>query len=466
MRRWRLFFLLVVGLVGVTPAGYAQDATPESEALVPKVHIVTDGETLTSIAGLYDTTPEAIALVNGLGEEAIIFVGQELIIPGVEGDLIATTYTVQVGDSLAGIAESFNTTADAVAADNGIVNPAGLYAGQVLSIISHNGSVVPTALTGTPHLVRPGETPLLIAAQYNLTVEDLLESNGLTTDSMVYPGMRLRIPSDEAYQDLGGEWRKIVVRPGTFSQGQTISIYTETLQETPLTGEFAGQLLNFSPYLNGQVALVGLDAFVEPGRATLHLNIPEQPAESYTQQVAIAPSGYPTATINLPDSFGDLLDPAVRSNEDAFLATIFSQVTPTRYWDSPFQLPVSDTFITAPYGDIRSYNGGPFNIFHTGIDYAGTIGTPILSPANGIVAYSDFVQLRGLIVIIDHGWGIMTGYYHLSQVNLQVNDPVRTGQVLGLGGSTGLSTGPHLHWDVRIHGVAVDGVQWLEQSFP
>lgn len=461
---WRLLLMVFVGVMGVVPAGYAQEE-PNDE-LVPKTHVVAEGETLTSIAGLYDTTAEAIAVVNGLGQEALIFVGQALIIPGIEGELIATTYTVQGGDTLAFIAESFNTTADEVAGSNGIVNPAGLYVGQVLTIISHNGSVSPTPLTGTPHLVRPGETLLQISAQYSVTIDDLLEANGLPAGSFVYPGLRLRIPSEELFQGLNGEWRRVVTRPGTITQGQTTSIYVETLQQDTITGEFAGQTLNFLPYLNGYVALVGLDAFAEPGRGLLQLNNTQQTWEPFTQPIAITAANYPTSTITLPDSFGDLLDPAVRANEDAFLATIFSQITATRYWDGLFQFPVSDTFVTAPYGDIRSYNGGPFNIFHTGIDYAGTTGTPILAPANGIVAYTETVQLRGLILIIDHGWGVMSGYYHLSDVNLQVGDPVRAGQVIAAGGSTGLSTGPHLHWDLRIHGVAVDGLQWVNQTFP
>jgi murein DD-endopeptidase MepM/ murein hydrolase activator NlpD len=76
------------------------------------------------------------------------------------------------------------------------------------------------------------------------------------------------------------------------------------------------------------------------------------------------------------------------------------------------------------------------------------------------------LELRGRTVIIDHGLGVMTGYYHLADLFVDVGENVAAGQPVGLGGSTGLSTGPHLHWDLRIMGVPVDGIRWTEEAFP
>ena len=101
-----------------------------------------------------------------------------------------------------------------------------------------------------------------------------------------------------------------------------------------------------------------------------------------------------------------------------------------------------------------------------GIDFAGVVGTPISAPAAGVIVFNAVLELRGLVVIIDHGLGVMTAYFHLSDSFVEVGEQVTTGQLIASGGSTGLSSGPHLHWDLRISGVPVDGLQWTRERFP
>ena len=130
-------------------------------------------------------------------------------------------------------------------------------------------------------------------------------------------------------------------------------------------------------------------------------------------------------------------------------------------------MPVSPTLpTTAGYGIARSYNGGPFSSFHSGTDFAGFAGTPVYAPANATVRFAQPVQVRGNIVILDHGLGVMTGYYHLSAIHVQEGDVVTRGQLIGDIGTTGLSTGNHLHWDLRILNQAVSPLQWTEVAFP
>jgi murein DD-endopeptidase MepM/ murein hydrolase activator NlpD len=74
--------------------------------------------------------------------------------------------------------------------------------------------------------------------------------------------------------------------------------------------------------------------------------------------------------------------------------------------------------------------------------------------------------VRGQVVVIDHGWGVYTAYDHLSQILVQVGQAVQPGQVIGLGGATGRTTGPHLHWEVWVGGVQVNPVDWLRQAYP
>ena len=121
--------------------------------------------------------------------------------------------------------------------------------------------------------------------------------------------------------------------------------------------------------------------------------------------------------------------------------------------------------ITAPFGTGRSYNGAPVSSYHRGVDYASPAGDPVLASAPGRVGWVGEMPIRGNSVIVDHGAGLMTGYHHLSRIDVTVDDLVQAGTQLGALGATGLTTGPHVHWEVIVHGVNVDPLPWLFNSF-
>lgn len=449
------------------PATEIPDPEDAEDGGAPLVHVVQDGENLTSIATLYDVSVQDLMLVNGLGEEDLIFPGDELIIPGAEGEMVAATYTVEVGDSLAGVAEAFNTTVAEIAAANRLVNPYTLYAGQVLGLVSGTGSASGNLPTGTLHVVQAGETLLTVAARHGVAPETIAEMNGLAAPARLFSGMRLRLPGDEPFQFLPGAWETLQVNPVPLMQGQTMSVYVEHALEGSPEGEFAGQTLRFAPHEEGFVALVGVDAFTEPGRYRLQLaGEGQQSWWPFTQQVQVTSANFPTQTIEVSEELAPLLAPEVRAEEDAFLSTIYSEYSPEKMWDGLFQEPVTDTVVTAGYGGARSYNGGPFEIFHTGVDFGGSVGTPIAAPAAGTVVYSGTLELRGGTLLIDHGLGVYSGYYHLSEILVEVGQRVEAGEIVAHGGSTGLSTGPHLHWELRVLDVAVNGLEWTERLFP
>ena len=79
---------------------------------------------------------------------------------------------------------------------------------------------------------------------------------------------------------------------------------------------------------------------------------------------------------------------------------------------------------------------------------------------------AEELQVRGMAVIIDHGAGVMSGYFHLSEIAVQPGDQIAAGQLIGKVGATGLVTGSHLHWEMRVGGVAVDPLEWLDRRFP
>jgi murein DD-endopeptidase MepM/ murein hydrolase activator NlpD len=104
---------------------------------------------------------------------------------------------------------------------------------------------------------------------------------------------------------------------------------------------------------------------------------------------------------------------------------------------------------------------------HTGVDLAAPAGTPILAAAAGTVAAAtseyDGEPARGLVVVLDHGQGYMTYYGHLESIDVPVGDPVDAGATIGLVGSTGLSTGPHVHFEIWAGGESVNPLDYIER---
>jgi murein DD-endopeptidase MepM/ murein hydrolase activator NlpD len=103
---------------------------------------------------------------------------------------------------------------------------------------------------------------------------------------------------------------------------------------------------------------------------------------------------------------------------------------------------------------------------HSGVDIGVDLGTPVGAAANGRVAFAGALSERGNMVILDHGMGVFTGYAHLSAILVRVGDMAATSSILGRAGSTGLSTGPHVHWECAVNGVNVDASLWTRIVLP
>ena len=157
------------------------------------------------------------------------------------------------------------------------------------------------------------------------------------------------------------------------------------------------------------------------------------------------------------------IDQQARDEERARLRELWAVAGPDPLWDGPFEIPAESYLeVSANYGARRSYNGGPYLSYHEGVDFSAYGGTPVLAAAAGTVVLAEPLYVRGGAVIIDHGLGIYTGYYHLSAVHTTPGLRVRPGDLLGEVGTTGLSTGNHLHWDMLVNGIWVDAAAWRE----
>jgi murein DD-endopeptidase MepM/ murein hydrolase activator NlpD len=100
--------------------------------------------------------------------------------------------------------------------------------------------------------------------------------------------------------------------------------------------------------------------------------------------------------------------------------------------------------------------------FHQGLDIANEEGTSVKAPADGVVVYSGWQGSYGKLVVLDHGYGYSTRYGHLQRCLVNVGQRVKRGQVIAFLGDTGRSTAPHLHYEIRVHGIPVDPLKYLK----
>ena len=257
--------------------------------------------------------------------------------------------------------------------------------------------------------------------------------------------------------------KSIAMSPQPIIRGRTAALMIETDRLAFCRATYLGQ--EEPCYRDGTarlVVLVGISSLIDPGTYPLQIRLVSGPEEvTFSVPLEVAAGNYGFRYIDPPPQLSGLLDAELMSSEAAFLEQWRALRSPTRQWDLPLARPLeSRVSISADYGDRRSY-GGTVSGYHSGIDYRGWTGLGVVAPADGVVIMAEELAMRGNAVLIDHGWGLVTGYWHLSKTHVQVGDAVTRGRVFAEVGSTGLSTGSHLHWEVWVNGVSVDGKQLL-----
>jgi murein DD-endopeptidase MepM/ murein hydrolase activator NlpD len=251
-------------------------------------------------------------------------------------------------------------------------------------------------------------------------------------------------------------------------QGTTGLIRIRAANLTKLQGTFQEQFINFYPTIDRD--WVGfIAASMEGERGVFPLDIYAWFGDSDTPErtridINVAWGGFPREDIALPYNLSNLLDPEVNAQETELLERIHNRTTPVRLFTS-FIYPVSTPRISN-FGGYRTYNGDQLTGRHTGVDYRANSGDAISAPAHGRVIFSSHIPIRGNHIVIDHGWGILTGYSHLSEAFVVPGQIVRQGEIIGLAGTTGRSQGAHLHWEMIVNGRWVDVEQFLTLAIP
>jgi murein DD-endopeptidase MepM/ murein hydrolase activator NlpD len=205
-------------------------------------------------------------------------------------------------------------------------------------------------------------------------------------------------------------------------------------------------------------ALLGIDLETKPLKYPVKVRGTDPGGKSFAGSISLEVKKvvFKTQTLSLPSSMVDL-DPKTLdrvNGETQRVEELFRKTRKEKMWKGAFRQPLQGE-ISTPFGlrrVINRQNKSP----HSGVDLRAGEGTPIQASNSGTVALVDDLFFSGKSVILDHGQGIYSMYFHLSEVLVREGEKIGKGDVLGQVGSTGRSTGPHLHWGVRVRGAKVD----------
>lgn len=240
-----------------------------------------------------------------------------------------------------------------------------------------------------------------------------------------------------------------------------------------LTGTWLGHDIVFSydASTKSWFALAGVAFKTTPGKYTLSLKGTQATSKAsltFEHTFAVSAANYPKTYVHLEveKKFTEPNAEQVQQIEEAkkVKADYLESLTPFREWDGNFTAPV-DAPSSDVYGSQRVFNGVAQRE-HQGLDYRVPTGTPVAAMNHGTVLLARFLYFEGNCVVIDHGQGLLTLYFHLSEFKVKEGDMVKRGQEIGLSGGTGRATGPHLHVAVRWQGTYLDPARLLQLSLP
>jgi hypothetical protein len=234
--------------------------------------------------------------------------------------------------------------------------------------------------------------------------------------------------------------------------------------------DWDGRPLALFPTAHGVAALIGIDLDVRPGSIGWRVTRPSVAKNGgalATGAVTVRPRTFPTQPLTLPKGMVDLAAPTLArvETEREELKVALAAGTGERLWRGPFRIPVDGGQPTGGFGLRRILNGQPRSP-HTGYDWAAPAGTPVLAANTGRAALVAEHFFAGRNVVLDHGLGLFTLYFHLTEARVAPGESVSAGQVIGTVGATGRVTGPHLHFAVLLNGARVDPEALLRLAPP
>jgi murein DD-endopeptidase MepM/ murein hydrolase activator NlpD len=468
VRFTKLAIRMAIGLVILLTPGRSafSQATPEPSEVM--IHIIQDGETLDSIAGLYGTTVQAIQQANTISDPRDIFVGQRVIVPVASSasTIPASQQTVVVGlgDSVTTLAAQYNIPPEQLGRANKVVNPLRLYAGQAVVIPQS----VPQPASGLA-IVSSTNSFWSIAFRANANAVALGLSNNISNPFILAPGSIIVLADTvDSTPALPFPWVSLVLHPLPLEQGRTGGLRLSATAPGVIKATFLSRDLQVISSETSHEAVFGIDRWTEPGLYPLAITLEDEAGTTwtFTQDVLVTSGDYASEVIRASEETSAILgDPQTVQQESDYIRQNMSGFTLKRHWNDLFLLPVAGV-LTSPFGSVRTYSANDTVTFHSGSDLAIKTGTAIYAPADGVVVDAGQLEVRGYATLIDHGIGVYSGYWHQSSILVRPGDEVVAGQQIGTVGSTGFSTASHLHWELWVGGIQVDPMQWVREVFP
>lgn len=245
-------------------------------------------------------------------------------------------------------------------------------------------------------------------------------------------------------------------------QGEPIMIHVETDFSNVRRITFGGIPVSIFKYKNWPTGLVGIDLNKAPGIYPVTAELAD--GRTVSTSVEVLKKKIRTAPYTIPTKLGgntkeaqkDLINSLAEENSNFKNLATANKIL----WKSAFSPPLEKIKVNDEFGYHRQL--GSMIMAHKGVDYSAKTGTKVLSTNDGIVRVVGDYRNYGKTVIVDHGLGVLSFYLHLSEAKVSEGQVVSKGELIGLSGESGYADSPHLHFSIRIYGVSVDPVKFLE----
>lgn len=247
-------------------------------------------------------------------------------------------------------------------------------------------------------------------------------------------------------------------------QGDLVVIQISDFNQQPM-GTFLGQSIDFYRHKQDWVALLGISYWVKPAKYTLKINLD---GEQIDKKIQVVAGDFKESRLTVSKKQEKIVRPTDKKvierkkRERDKKAKAYNHTEDKPLWQKPFLYPTHG-HVTTGYGYTR-YVNGKLNNRHSGVDIANNKGTAIKAVNDGIVRLADNLLVTGNSIVVDHGAGLCSVYYHLSKMNVEVGDRVERGEIIGEMGSTGFSTGSHLHWKMMIGNANLNPNQFVDTT--
>lgn len=293
------------------------------------------------------------------------------------------------------------------------------------------------------------------------------QKNNQPAEELAAPVIQSEVPAPHP----DGDALSISISPPTIIQGEPLRITIDgpvsmlDIQSLTLDGKPLPIFID-----NERItAFAGIDQHGKPGLYSVVLTLTD--GIKIERSIEIGKRVSTTTDFDIPEQLGGNTPQAEHELTDtlaqdaAILNTITTTISPKKLWNGPFRLPLDGSpTITDVYGYSRKT--GSVSLSHNGTDFRAAEGTPVYAMNSGQVVFAGMLRNFGYTIIIDHGLGLMTLYMHLSEIKVVKGDTLEKGGLIALSGHTGYSLGPHLHLSVRIGGLSIDPLKFLELIGP